>query len=80
MKLTYDEIVDILDVKDIAGSNIEYTLPRRIYEFSDINLTLKSLLPINIKTSFTKDYVRLRSNLTNNKTIRFTENSLFIPY
>ena len=32
MELTYDEIVDILDVKYIAGSTIGYTIPPGICE------------------------------------------------
>ena len=38
LQLTYDEIVDILDVKFIAESTIRYTLPPRIYEICDFNL------------------------------------------
>ena len=42
MALTYDEIVDFLDVKDIAGSITGYLSPPGVYEISDINLMLKS--------------------------------------
>ena len=45
LELTYDEIVDILDVKCIAGSVTRYTLPSGLYEFSVFNLMLKALLP-----------------------------------
>ena len=38
MQLTYDEIVDILDEKCIAGSTNGYTLSPPIYEITDINL------------------------------------------
>ena len=31
LQLTYDEIVDILDIKYIAGSNRGFTLPPSIY-------------------------------------------------
>ena len=41
MELTYDEIVDRLDIKYIAGSTKGYTLPPGIYEISDLNLVLK---------------------------------------
>ena len=54
MELTYDEIVDVLDVKYIAGSTNGYTLVPGIYEVSDINLMLKSLLP-NKKINITID-------------------------
>ena len=37
LQLTYDEIVDILDVKYIPGSPIGYTLPPGLYELTDVN-------------------------------------------
>ena len=36
-ELTYDEIIDIADKKNIAGSFIGYTLPPGIDEVSDFN-------------------------------------------
>ena len=48
MKLTYDKIVDLLDIKKIAGSTI---LPGKT-EISDLNLILKFLLPVEIKTKY----------------------------
>ena len=38
LQLTYDENVDMLDVKYIAGSTIAYTLPPGVYKISDIKL------------------------------------------
>ena len=38
-------LLDILDVEFIAGSTNGYTLQPSIYEISDFNLMLKSLLP-----------------------------------
>ena len=49
MELTYDEIVDILNVIFIAGSAYGYTLTFGIYEISDINLMIKSLLLDEVK-------------------------------
>ena len=49
MELTYDEIVDILDVKHIDGSTIGYTLPSGIYEMSDFNSMIEGLLPNTVK-------------------------------
>ena len=46
-----------------------------IYEFSDINLLLKSLLPNKVKVEITIDDIRLKSNLTTSETIRFTKKS-----
>ena len=45
LQLTYDEIIDILGGKNIAGSTRGYTLPPGVYEIIDINLMLKSLFP-----------------------------------
>ena len=41
MKLTYDETVDILDVKDIAGSTNGCTLLPGIYEITDKTFDVK---------------------------------------
>ena len=76
LQLTYDEIIDILDVKYIAGSTIGYTLPVGIYEVSDNILMLKYLLPKEVKVNNTIDDIRLKSNLTTNK-IRFAKRSFF---
>ena len=52
MELSYNEIVDILDVKYNAGSNIGYTIPPGKFEIGDINLMLKFLLPKEVKVNF----------------------------
>ena len=44
MELTYSEIEEILDTKNIATSSTRYTLPTGVRELSDINLMLKSIL------------------------------------
>ena len=49
MELTYDEIVDILDVKFIARSTNGYTLPPVFYEICDLKLMTKSLIPMRQK-------------------------------
>ena len=77
MGLPYDEIVDILDVKYIAGSTTGHTLEPATYEITNVNLMLKSLLPNKAKVNITIDDIGLRSNLTTNKTIRYTRNSIF---
>ena len=78
MELTYSEIEKILDTKYIAPSSTGYTSQPGIYEISDINLMLKSLVPKEVKVNITIDAIRLKSNLTTNKTIRFTKKSLFV--
>ena len=79
-QLTYDEIVGKLDVKYFVGSTKRYTLPPGVYEIIDINFMLKSLLPKEVKVNFTIDDIRLESNLTTNKTIKFTKRSFSRQY
>ena len=80
LELTYDEIADNLDVKYIAGSTIRYTLPPGIFEITDNNLTLKSLLPKELKVNFTNDAISLKSNLTTKKKIKFTKKLFSAQY
>ena len=77
LQLTYDEIVDILDFKHIPASTKRYTLVPGTYEVIDNNLMLKSLLPKEVKINITIDVNRIKSNLSTNKTIRFTKKNLF---
>ena len=76
-ELTYDEFMEVLDIKYSNVTSIRYTLPHGIYKISDINFLLKSLLSSVVKVNITNDDFRLKSNLTTNKTIRFTEKSFF---
>ena len=77
MQLTYDEIVDILNVNFIAGSANGYTLTLGIYEISDINLMIKFLLNDEVKVKTNTDDIGLRSDLTTKKTVRFTQKFFF---
>ena len=77
MKITYDEIVDELDIKYIARSIIGYTLPPGNYGFSYLNLMLKFSFSERVKVNKKIVYIRIRSNLTTNKTIKFTKKSVF---
>ena len=77
MELTYDEIVDILDVKYVPASTNGYTLPPAEYENIDIILIIKLLLPNELKVNDTIGDVRIRSNSTTIKRIRFTTKSFF---
>ena len=76
-ELTYNEIVDILDIKYIPTSTKGYTLPCGIYEIRDINFMIQSLLPNDVEVKISIDGVRFRSNLTTNRTIKFTKRSFF---
>ena len=77
MKLTYDEIIDVLDLKYISTKRIGYSLNPAIYEIVDLNKTLKHILPDNVKVNITIDDIRLKSNIKINQTLIFTEKSFF---
>ena len=77
MRLSYDEIVDILDFKYIPTKRTGYSLLPGIYEVVDLNNTLKHILPDNVKVNITIDDFRLKSNLKINQTLIFTEKSFF---
>ena len=77
MRLSYDEIMYILDLKYIPTKRTGYSLYPGIYEVIDLNNTLKHILPDNVKLSVTIDDVRLKSILKTNQTLLFTEKSFF---
>ena len=77
MRLSYYEIMDILDLKYIPTKRTGYSLNPGIYEINDLNKTLKHILPDNVKVSVTIDDIRLKSNLKINQTLIFTEKSFF---
>ena len=77
MRLSYDEIMDILDLKYIPTKRTGYSLNPGIYEVVDLNNTLKHTLPDNVKVNITIDDIRLKSNLKINQTLIFTERSFF---
>ena len=77
MRLSYDEIMDILDLKYIPTKRTGYSLNPGIYEVIDLNNTLKHILPNNVKVNITIDDIRLKSNLKINQTLIFTEKSFF---
>ena len=77
MRLSYDEIMDILDLKYISTKRTGYSLDPGIYEVIDLNNTLKHILPANVKISVTIDDIRLKSNLKINQTLIFTEKPFF---
>ena len=77
MQLTYDEIIDVLDLKYFSTKRIGYSLDPGIYEIVDLNNTLKHILPDNVKVNITIDVIRLKSILKINQTLIFTEKSFF---
>ena len=48
MQLTYDEIIDILDLKFIPTKKIGYSIEPNIYNVVELNKTLKKIIPNNI--------------------------------
>ena len=77
MRLSYDENMDISDLKYIPTKRTGYSLNSGIYEVADLNNTLKHILPNNVKINITIDDIRLKSNLAFNQTLLFTEKSFF---
>ena len=77
MRLSYDEIMDILDLKYIPTKRTGYSLNPGIYEVVDLNNTLKFILPDNVKVDITIDDIKLKCNLNTNQTLIFTERSFF---
>ena len=77
MRLSYDEIMDILDLKYIPTKRTGNSLNPGNYEVIDLNNTLKHILPENVKINITIDDIRLKSNLKTNQTLIFTEKSFF---
>ena len=75
IELTCSKTANILDTKNTGARTIGYTLPAEMYEIIDLNMILHSLLFSELKISFTIDDNRLGSNLTTNKTIKFTKKS-----
>ena len=78
MRLSYDEIMDILDLNYIPTKRTGYSLNPGIYEVVDLNITLKHILPDNVKVNITIDDIRLKSNLKFNQTLLITEKSFFL--
>ena len=76
-EITYDDFLDVLDVKYFAGSIFSNASQPSIYESSDIILMLKCLLHADTKANFKFDGNRLRWNITTNKAIKFPEKSFF---
>ena len=80
MRLSYDEFMDILDLKYNSTKRTGYSLDPGIYEVIDLNNILKHILPDNVKINITIDDIRLKSNLKSNQTLIFTEKSFFYTF
>ena len=63
MQVTYDEIIDKLDIKYFPSKRRGYTLPPSTYEISDFTKSLQTFLPKIVKVIVTIHDIRLKSNL-----------------
>ena len=79
-QLTYDGIIDKLDLKYTPTKRTGQFFNPGIYELVDLNSTVKYILPDDVKVSVTIDDVRLKSNLKINQTSIFTRKSFFILF
>ena len=77
-QLTYDEIIDLLDLKYIPTKRTSYSSNLGISETSDINTTLKYILSDIVKVSVTIDDIGLKSNLKITQTLIFTNKCFFL--
>ena len=76
-RLTYDEIMDILDLKYIPTKRMGYSIEPNIYNVVDLNKTLKNILPDNVKIDNTIDERKYKTDLKINQTLIFTNKSFF---
>ena len=77
MRLSYDEIMDILDLKYIPTKRMGYSIEPNIYNVVDLNNTLKNILPNNVKIDITIDERKYKTDLKINQTLIFTNKSFF---
>ena len=77
MQLTYDEIINILDLKYIPTKRRGYSIEPNIYNVVDLNKTLKNILPNNIKRNISIDERKYKTDLKISQTLIFTNKSFF---
>ena len=77
MRLSYDEIINILDLKYIPTKRMGYSIEPNIYNVVDLNKTLKNILPNNVKINVTIDERKYKTDLKINQTLIFTNKSFF---
>ena len=76
-QLTYDEIIDVLDLKYIPTKRMGYSIEPNIYNVVDLNKTLKNILPNNVKIDINIDEKKYKTDLKINQTLIFTNKSFF---
>ena len=67
----------VLDIKYTSATFIGFTLVLGFHELGDDNLILKCYFPDEVKVDITIVVIRLKSNSTTSKAIRFTKTSFF---
>ena len=77
VQLTYDEKINLLDLKFFPTKRMGYSLKPDIYQISYINNTLKNVLPDNVVISVSINEKIYESNLKINQTLIFTNKSFF---
>ena len=77
MQLTYNEIIDILDLEYVPTKRMGYSIEPNIYNVVDLNKTLKKILPNNIKINVSIDERKNKTDLKINQTLIFTNKSFF---
>ena len=80
MQLTYDEVINTLELKYILSKRKGYSPQLGIYQISDLNKTLEYISPANLRKTFTIDDFRLKSKLNSFQTLIFTEKSFFTQH
>ena len=76
-QLTYDQNIEVLKLKYISKRGIGYSLKPEVYQISDINNTLKNILPNIVELNVTIDEKIYKSDLKINQTLLFTDKSFF---
>ena len=66
-RLTYDEIIDILDLKYIPTKRMGYSIEPNLYNVVDLNKTLNNILPDNVKIDITIDERKYKTDLKINQ-------------
>ena len=77
LEFTKNEYLDVLHPKCKTTSTIGYTLPHGLFKIRDIDFMLQSLLPNDVEVKISIDDIRLRSNLSTNRAIKFRKYSFF---
>ena len=77
MRLSYDEIMDILDLKYNPTKRMDYSVEPNIYNIVDLNKTLKNILPNNVNVIITIDERKYKTDLKINHPLIFTKKSFF---